>query len=288
MIKFDGKNHDLGGGMFVTRILPNFQKRTVGPFVFLDHMGPIVEHPNQNTDVRAHPHIGLSTLTYLFEGRIVHRDSTGAMASIEPGEVNWMTAGKGISHSERTHPDDKNKSRSLHGLQFWIALPRDQEECEPSFIHYEKNHIPLFQNDQYSLKLIAGEAFGLRSPVKVSSSLIFAEIKAQNDSIIDLSELNFEVAIYVISGLVKIDVECINERQVIIIDNDHLSEIRFYKNAHFVIIGGKPLDEPRHLFWNFVSSSKERIERAKTEWRERTFPMVPGESEFIPLPESKS
>ncbi len=285
MIKFDGKNHDLGGGMIVSRILPNINKRTIGPFVFLDHMGPITELPNQNTDVRAHPHIGLSTLTYLFEGRIVHRDSGGAVATIEPGEVNWMTAGRGISHSERAHVDDKAKTRQMHGLQFWIALPLDKEEVEPSFIHYEKNLIPLLQNENFSLKLIAGEALGLKSPVKTSSSLIFAEVKAINESFLDLKDIKFEAALYVITGTVQVGEVIVSDRQMIVLDSDSMSKIKLLKNVHLVIIGGEPLEGPRHLYWNFVSSSKDRIEIAKKKWKDRTFPMVPGETEFIPLPE---
>ncbi len=288
MIKFDGQKHDLGGGMIISRILPNINKRTIGPFVFLDHMGPITEEPSQNTDVRAHPHIGLSTLTYLFEGRIVHRDSTGAIATIEPGEVNWMTAGSGISHSERAHPDDKNQVRRIHGLQFWIGLPKDQEEITPSFVHYHKNQIPVVSNENFSIKLIAGKAFGLISPVVTSSPLIFAEVKTFLQSSLDLTSIQFEVALYLIKGVVTVGAEKMMEGQMLVLDQENLNNINIAPDSHLVIIGGEPLEGPRHLFWNFVSSSKERIELAKKQWKERTFPMVPGESEFIPLPENKN
>ncbi len=173
MIKIEGKKHDLGGGMIIHRILPDKKKRMVGPFCFLDHMGPIVITANQNTDVRPHPHIGLSTLTYLFEGNLVHRDSVGSVATIAPGEVNWMTAGRGISHSERTPDQDKTRERALHGLQFWVALPDGQEDIAPSFCHYTKDQIPVHENELRKITLIAGEAFELKSPVKTSSPLVF-------------------------------------------------------------------------------------------------------------------
>ncbi len=290
---FSGKNHDLGGGMIVTRILPHINKRTVGPFVFLDHMGPVTELPNQNTDVRAHPHIGLSTLTYLFDGRIVHRDSTGALATIEPGEVNWMTAGSGISHSERAHPDDKFKTRTLHGLQFWIALPENLEECEPSFIHYDKSNIPMIRQQGMEIKLIAGTLFNQTSPVKVSSPLLFCEVKASSFSVLNISEENFgftndvpfEIALYVIKGEILISDKIVKERQFYMLNKTESADIKMNKGNHFVLIGGIPLETKRHLFWNFVSSNKERIELAKKQWQEGTFPMVPGETERIPLPQ---
>lgn len=284
MIKIEGKAHDLGGGMIISRILPNINKRTVGPFVFLDHMGPILAGADQNTDVRPHPHIGLSTLTYLFEGRIVHRDSSGGHGTIEPGEVNWMTAGSGISHSERAHPDDLGKIRRLHGLQFWIGLPEEFEETTPSFTHYEKEMIPFIDHNDYFFKIIAGSCFGKISPVKISSPLLLGELKSKNDFLLDLSEIKFELALYVISGRVGFQNETISDRQMILLDSEMIKNINISKDTHFVIIGGEPLSSPRHLYWNFVSSSKERIEKAKKQWSERTFPMVPGETEFIPLP----
>jgi redox-sensitive bicupin YhaK (pirin superfamily) len=286
MLIIDGKNHDLGGGMIVSRILPHLKKRTVGPFVFLDHMGPVMIQAESNTDVRPHPHIGLSTLTYLFEGRIVHHDSSGGYSTIEPGEVNWMTAGRGISHSERAHIDDKNKLRPLHGLQFWIGLPIDKEESEPSFIHYKNDQIPKMIINELSITLIAGSLFGKTSPVQTSSTLIFAEVKSINESILNLSELKFEVAIYIISGFVQVLDQKVSGRQMIYLDIEEYSKIVIGQNSHFVIIGGEPLESNRHLWWNFVSSSKDRIELAKKQWKDGTFPMVEGEIEFIPLPES--
>ena len=270
--------------MIITRILPNINKKAVGPFVFLDHMGPITTTPNQNIDVRAHPHIGLATLTYLFEGRIVHRDSSGGHASIVPGEVNWMTAGSGVSHSERAHPDDQGIVRHMHGLQFWIGLPEDKEEMNPSFIHYEKEKIPEITTNDYFLKLIAGSAFGLISPVVVTSPLIFAELKSIRDFTLDLSEIKYEAAIYIINGMAEVAHEKVRDRQMLFLDANNLMHIKVSKNTHLVIIGGEPFGTPRHLYWNFVSSSNDRIEKAKQEWSERTFPMVEGETEFIPLP----
>lgn len=285
MIKIDGKKSDLGGGMFVQRILPDRRKRMVGPFCFLDHMGPITIAPKQNVDVRPHPHIGLSTLTFLFEGRMVHRDSLGKTATIEPGEVNWMTAGKGISHSERAPDDERGKSRKLHGLQFWVALPDGMEEVEPSFQHYENSQIPTHENDDRKITLVAGEGFGLKSSVKTSSPLVFATIRAKRNFHLDFAHPNFELAIYVVEGNVKISNEILLKNQMLVVEQGTELNIDASENSLFVLIGGEPFATPRHIWWNLVSSSKTRIEEAKSQWKNGTFPMVPGETEFIPLPQ---
>jgi len=286
MFKLNGKEHDLGGGMIVRRVLPQRLKRKVGPFVFLDHMGPVEIAPEQNTDVRPHPHIGLSTLTYLFAGRLMHRDSLGTVSLIEPGGVNWMTAGRGISHSERAHQSDRERVHPLHGLQFWIALPDETEDCDPSFQHYHRELIPKNQNKERELAVIAGEGFGLRSPVKTSSPLIFVEVKANKKFTLDLTEFkNFELAVYMIAGLAHSQGEVIEPLQMLFFEKNQADKIEVDIDAHLVVIGGEPIVTERHMWWNLVSSSLEKIERAKRQWKEGTFPMVPGETEFIPLPE---
>lgn len=294
MILIQGKRHDLGGGFFINRLLPDRTKRMVGPFIFLDHMGPLTIQPNQNTDVRPHPHIGLSTLTYLFEGHMVHRDSLGVIADIAPGEVNWMTAGKGISHSERSLESEQSKVRTMHGLQFWVALPDDSEDCDPSFQHYEKSVIPRFEDADKSICVIAGDAFGLKSPVKTTSPLIFAEIKTKNDFDLNLKIEGFELALYVIKGSAQIEnqnlLEPENKKQIIaeiqmmVYENGGAAHAQIKAGSHVVIIGGKPFPNQKFIWWNLVSSSKEKIEKAKKDWAAGTFPKVPGETEFIPLP----
>ncbi|MCK6598648.1 MAG: pirin family protein [Bdellovibrionaceae bacterium] len=287
MIKIEGKKHDLGGGMIIYRILPDKKKRMVGPFCFLDHMGPIIIKVNQNTDVRPHPHIGLSTLTYLFDGNLVHRDSVGSVATISPGEVNWMTAGSGISHSERSPDQDRTISRPFHGLQFWVALPDGQEDISPSFFHYTKDQIPVEENEQRKMTLIVGEIFDLKSPVKTYSPMILAMIDAKKKFSFEFNFFSFEIAIYVVNGVVKYKEQEITEREMMVIDENELAKIEVNKGTKFAIIGGEKFMNSRHIWWNLVSSSKDKIEQAKKQWKEGSFPMVPGEKEFIPLPEYK-
>jgi redox-sensitive bicupin YhaK (pirin superfamily) len=284
VIKIEGREHDLGGGMIVRRLLPFVKKRMVGPFAFLDHMGPFEAQPDQNTDVRPHPHIGLSTLTYLFAGRMVHRDSLGTEAVIHPGEVNWMTAGKGIAHSERTHPEDRHIPHSLHGLQFWVALPDDQEDCEPHFQHYSADVIPQRSTGGLKLAVIAGSGFGMQSPVKITSPLIFAEGQTLAASTLALEFPTFECAIYVIRGRVSSALDSVSTREMMVMDVGAKTELQIEAGSHFVVIGGEPFATPRHVWWNLVSSSKEKIEAAKALWKSGQFPKVPGETEFIPLP----
>ena len=285
MIIIDGKEHDLGGGMLVRRILPDRKKRMVGPFCFLDHMGPVAIAAKQNIDVRPHPHIGLSTLTYLLEGRMVHRDSLGKVATIEPGEVNWMTAGNGISHSERSHKDDFDKVRKMHGLQFWVALPDGKEDIDPSFQHYEANQIPKDENEVRSISLVVGESFGLKSPVIATSPMIFSFLKAKNDFSFDFSAPKFELALYVVSGSANFDGETINQYQMAVFEPGKFPKINVRAGTEVALVGGEPFETPRFIWWNLVSSSKEKIELAKQRWKTGQFPMVPGDTEFIPLPE---
>ncbi|OYZ21020.1 MAG: hypothetical protein B7Y39_10070 [Bdellovibrio sp. 28-41-41] len=285
MIQVIGTEHNLGGGLIVRRILPNRRKRMVGPFTFLDHMGPVTAAPNQNTDVRPHPHIGLSTLTYLFDGKMFHRDSIGSEQLIVPGEVNWMTAGKGISHSERTPSSLKNMSRNLHGLQFWVALPDGKEEIDPHFEHYKQDEIPIVEDDEKRINLVCGEAFGVKSPVRTTSPLIFADVVAKRNHMIKLFSPKFEFAVYMITGDAEVDGEKLSSQSMFAFDQGSSTRLNIKEGSKFVIIGGEPFQTSRHIWWNLVSSSREKIEEAKQSWKDGTFPMVPGETEFIPLPE---
>lgn len=284
MRKIAGRKHDLGGGFYVHRMLPHLRQRMVGPFCFFDHLGPLIIMPGQNIDVRPHPHIGLSTLTYLFEGRLVHRDSLGCVDKIEPGDVNWMIAGKGITHSERAYESDRDRTRPIHGLQFWIALPDGQEEIAPSFKHYDRSEIPVKELEDAQITVVAGEAFGLKSPVATTSPLVLANLLAKKHYTFDLIMPGFEIAVYVVSGSVQVGNERIDEHQMMIIPHGEQTRVQVLEEARFVIWGGVPFATPRHIWWNLVSSSEAKIEIVKKQWLEGTFPMVPGETEFIPLP----
>jgi redox-sensitive bicupin YhaK (pirin superfamily) len=287
MMLVPGMTHDLGGGFIIRRLLPYHKKRMVGPFIFLDHLGPVEFTPNSVTDIRPHPHIGLSTLTYLYEGRMVHRDSLGRVQTILPGEVNWMTAGSGIAHSERAHADDYGKKVRMQGLQFWVALPDTKEDEAPSFRHYEKNKIPIFEGVGFIANIITGKAFGLESPVEVSSPMIFLDVLAEQASEINFvaEKSDFEIAVYVLTGKVTYRSGTIESGHLAILT--HTNELKFQAeaNTHFIVIGGEPFSTPRFIYWNFVSSSREKIETAKKAWKDERFPTVPGEHERIPLGE---
>jgi hypothetical protein len=284
-VKLIGKPHDLGGGMTVTRLIPQAQKRMIGPFVFFDHMGPVDIKAGQNIDVRPHPHIGLSTLTYLLEGRMVHRDSLGTEVTINPGDVNWMTAGRGISHSERAHIDDKKREHRLQGLQLWVALTDELEDVAPSFDHYDSSEIPRLETTAYRLSVVAGEAFGLKSAVRTSSPLILAAVQAKSDGVFDVEFKEFEVGVYVVAGQVELLGQTLLAHELLVLAPEVFARIKFDTTAHFVILGGPPFGSPRFIWWNMVSGSREKIEMAKYQWKNGTFPMVPGDSEFIPAPD---
>lgn len=276
------------GNFLVGRLLPFRQKRAVGPFVFIDHMGPAKLSDHQNLDVGPHPHIGLSTLTYLFEGAIMHRDSIGSVMEIQPGAVNWMTAGKGVVHSERTPEYLRHSEKHLHGLQIWVALPKDLEEMEPSFTHIEAADIPSWTENGVSFKLIAGEAFGRKSPVPVYSPLYFLEIKSSEATKVSIGEDLFgESALYILEGSIKDGDEEYGPKQILIAKNSELCAFEMAENTTVYIFGGEAFPEERFIFWNFVSSRKERIEEAKEAWIQQTFPKIDGETEFVPLPEPK-
>lgn len=274
------------GNFMVGRLLPFREKRTVGPFAFIDHMGPVSLRDYENFDVPPHPHIGLSTLTYLFEGSIMHRDSLGSAVEIKPGEVNWMTAGKGIVHSERTPEHLRHSEKSLHGLQIWVALPKDLEQIEPSFYHASDHEIPHWHQEDVSFKLIAGHAFGKKSPVPVYSPLYLIEIKSKQKQTISIGdELFGESALYILEGSIESDGHRYEPKQILIANDARLCEFTMSENTTVYIFGGDAFDEERFIFWNFVASSHDLIEEAKQRWIDQTFPKIDGETEFVPLPQ---
>jgi len=273
------------GSFMVGRLLPFRQKRSVGPFVFVDHMGPAQLKEYQNLDVPPHPHIGLSTLTYLFEGAIMHRDSLGSEIEIQPGAVNWMTAGKGVVHSERTPEYLRNSEKRLHGLQIWVALPRHLEESEPYFTHVPADEIPEWEQEGLKFKLIAGEALGRKSPVPVHSPLFFIEIKSTRTAWVNIGEHLFgESALYILEGGIRSEDNTFSPKQLLIAQESTLCRFEILENSTVYIFGGEPFPEERFIYWNFVSSDRERLEQARQDWAAQRFPKVPNETEFVPLP----
>lgn len=273
------------GNFMVGRLLPFRQKRSVGPFVFIDHIGPAELKNYENLDVPPHPHIGLSTLTYLFEGAIMHRDSLGNEVEIQPGAVNWMTAGKGVVHSERTPQYLRQSEKKLHGLQIWVALPKELEETEPSFTHIEAGEIPQWNQNNVQIKLIAGKAFGKISPVSVHSEFYFIELKSTKKQKLSIgNDLFGESALYILEGNITADGNNYKSNQILIAKDSKLCEFETDENTVVFIFGGEPFPEERFINWNFVSSSKERIQQAKEDWINQKFPMIPGESDFVPYP----
>lgn len=273
------------GGFSVRRALPAPGQRSVGPFVFFDEMGPATFQPGQGIDVRPHPHIGLATLTYLFEGEITHRDSLGVTQPIRPGAVNWMTAGRGIVHSERTGDEERARTSRLHGMQTWIALPREKEEIEPAFFHHAASSLPVVEREGATLKLIAGEAFGERSPVAVLSPMFYLAAELEQTARLPLPAELGERAVYVVSGSVTIAGAGYGAGRMLVMADGADVEIDAAADSRLMLLGGAPLDGPRHLWWNLLSTRPERIEQAKRDWKEGRFDPVPGETEFIPLPE---
>ena len=274
------------GGLQVHRALPSAQSRMVGPFIFFDHFGPAVFRSGAGIDVRPHPHIGLATVTYLFDGEIVHRDSLGTALPIRPGAVNLMTAGRGIVHSERTAAEHRGGGEKLHGLQLWVALPAADEEMAPAFAHTAAADIPELREDAMVLRVVAGDLHGLRSPVATTWETLFADVRLDAGATLPLDAGPEERAVYVIAGEIEIGGERHGpERLLVLRPGDRLA-VRAVADAHFVLVGGAPMDGPRHIFWNFVSSRKDRIEAAKADWKAGRFARVPGDSEeFIPLPD---
>lgn len=274
------------GKFMVGRLLPFRQKRMVGPFIYIDHMGPVKLNERENFDVMPHPHIGLSTLTFLFEGSIMHRDTLGNEVEIKPGEVNWMTAGKGIVHSERTPDYLRNSSLFLHGLQIWVALPKEFEEMEPSFSHIEANQIPTWTQGDLQFTLVAGEAFGRKSPVPVLSKLYMLEVKSKTKQIVNIGhELFGESGLYILEGAIESEGNIYSPKQLLVAKDSTLCEFTIHENSTIYIFGGEPFVEERFIDWNFVSSSKERLEKAKQQWISKSFPKIKGdETDYIPYP----
>jgi len=274
------------GNFMVGRLLPFRQKRSIGPFVFIDHMGPVCLADHENLDIGPHPHIGLSTLTYLFEGSIFHRDSIGSAMEIKPGAVNWMTAGKGVVHSERTPEYLRQKDKYMHGLQIWVALPKELEFIDPSFHHIEAADIPAWEKDGVSYKLIAGEAFAKKSPVPVHSKLYMIEIKNKDqEALIDIrGELYGESGLYILEGEIESNGFDYGPKQILITQDAHLCSFTMKPNTSVYIFGGEPFPEERFIFWNFVATQKETIEEAKKRWANHAFPQVPGDDGYVPLP----
>jgi len=281
------RTRDLGDGFEVRRVLPSEERRTVGPFVFFDQMGPTVLRAGTGLDVRPHPHIGLATVTYLLDGEILHRDSLGTVQPIRPGEVNWMTAGRGIVHSERTPPELRTTGTRLFGIQTWIGLPKDRVEVEPSFVHHAESALPMLEGDGKHVRVIAGEFQGARSPLAVFSETLYADAALAAGARLEVPPDYRERAIYIVEGRIAIAGDLFEAGRMLVFSPGDAILVDAIAQARCLLLGGEPLDGPRHLWWNFVSSSVERIDQAKADWREGRFPRVPDETEFIPLPEER-
>jgi redox-sensitive bicupin YhaK (pirin superfamily) len=272
------------GGFSVRRVLPAIERRMVGPFVFFDQMGPAMFDPGTGIDVRPHPHIGLATVTYLFEGEILHRDTLGSVQAIRPGAINWMTAGRGIAHSERTGPAVRAAGGRLAGIQSWVALPKDDEETEPGFAHHGTAALPTVAGDGKEVRLLIGAAFGARSPVRTFSETLYADIALEAGARLAVPNGPEERALYLVEGTVAIDGEEFAPGRLLVLRPATEIVATARSAARLMLLGGALLDGPRHVWWNFVSSSHDRIEQAKADWQAGRFPAVPGDSEFIPLP----
>lgn len=282
----DGHVHDLGDGFTVRRMLPALDIRHVGPFVFFDHIGPTQFDPGKSMDVRPHPHIGLATVTWLFDGAIRHRDSLGSLADIRPGEVNWMTSGRGIAHSERTPPDEREQGQKLHGIQVWVALPQADAEVAPAFHHHDREALPRICLPGVDAVLIAGNAYGERSPVTVFAPMFLLEVTLAAGAELSLPTEHAERGIYVVDGAVDWGLLEVSATQMAIQSGPSAPALRAKEASRLMLLGGAPLDGERHLWWNFVASSRERIDQARQDWKEGRFATVPGDDEeFIPLPE---
>jgi redox-sensitive bicupin YhaK (pirin superfamily) len=285
------RERDLGDGLLVRRLLPAAQQRAIGPFVFFDHFGPLRLPAGRGMDVRPHPHINLATVTYLFEGEILHRDSLGSAQAIRPGDLNWMTAGRGIVHSERTAQALRAQGPPLHGLQLWVGLAREHEEAAPAFHHHAAETLPVIQEPGVELRVLVGEFAGRRSPVATFSRHLYLDVQLQAGASLELPEDGGERGVYVVDGNVRCGGRSFARGRLLVLGAGRV-RLEAEGASRLVVVGGDPFPEPRHIWWNFVSTSEERLEQAKRDWRERRgdpqgpFPLVPGdEEEFIPLPE---
>ncbi len=273
------------GGFSVRRALPSARRRLVGPFIFLDHMGPAEFRSGQGLDVRPHPHIGLATVTYLFAGEIVHRDSLGSVVPIRPGAVNWMSAGRGIAHSERTSPDHRVAGETLHGLQCWVALSHEQEESPASFAHYDAGDLPVETAEGKTVRVVAGSLYGRTSPVATGWETIFADVTLAPGASLPVDPDAEERAIYIVAGEVQIASDPLTEGHLLVLRPGDRITVTAGPSTRLIVLGGAAMDGPRYIWWNFVSSRKERIDQAKADWKLGRFDAVPGENEFIPLPD---
>jgi redox-sensitive bicupin YhaK (pirin superfamily) len=277
---------DLGDGFVVRRAMPTEKRQLVGPFIFFDQMGPVQFLAGQGMDVRPHPHIGLATVTYLFDGRVMHRDSEGNALEITPGAMNLMTAGRGIAHSERTPISARQGHDGLFGIQSWIALPQAYEETNPSFQHFDAGDLPVIEDGGIWARIIAGSAFGRESPVGMLSEWLYAEVRLESAASVPLDSEHEERAIYVVEGEVDIAGETFEAPRLLIFRPGDRITVRATRRARLMFLGGSALEGPRYIWWNFVSSRRERIEQAKEEWKSGKFALVPDDTEFIPLPET--
>jgi redox-sensitive bicupin YhaK (pirin superfamily) len=273
------------GEFQVRRLLPAFPHKMVGPFIFFDHMGPVRFAPGQGVNVRPHPHIGLATVTYLFEGAIVHRDSLGKVQRIEPGDVNWMTAGSGIVHSERSSPEDRAAGSPLHGIQTWVALPLAHEHAPPAFHHHPKATLPTITEAGAQLRVIAGHAWGMRSPVQAYSDMLYVAAEMHAGGRIALPAEHEQRGVYSVEGEVRVAGEPLAPQHMAVLPEGRTIGVEAVTAARVMLLGGEKMDGDRHIWWNFVASSRELIEDAKARRREQRFATVPGETEFIPLPD---
>ncbi|MEQ8245531.1 pirin family protein [Fulvivirga sp.] len=280
------RSRDIGDFM-VGRLIPFRKKRMVGPFIFIDHMGPAAIGNGKYMDVDQHPHTGLSTLTYMLEGEIVHKDSVGSDQLIIPGSVNWMTAGKGVTHTERTPEHLRVTATStMHGYQIWVALPKHLEDMEPSFHHIDADQLPYWKDGKTAFRLVAGEGFGKKSPVPVHSELFMVEIKTEADYALDINgQLEGEIGICIVEGSIKACEHHVEAGNMLVSKIDNQCAIEIKAGSHLLLFGGKPFEEERFIYWNFVASSKEKLEDAKQRWRNKQFPKVPGDDTYVPLPE---
>tara|TARA_R110002051_G_scaffold30845_5_gene71013 strand:- start:2219 stop:3094 length:876 start_codon:yes stop_codon:yes gene_type:complete len=276
------------GDFLVGRLIPFRKKRMIGPFIFIDHMGPTVLGPKKYMDVDQHPHIGLSTLTFMLEGEIMHEDSLGTKQLIKPGSVNWMVAGKGVSHTERTPDNLRNKKTfRAHGYQIWVALPKEIEDCEPEFHHFNPDELPTWKDGETTFKLVAGKGYGKQSPVPVHSELFMIEIKNKEAYQLNTKDhLKGEIGICIVEGGIEACGEAVEKGNIIVSKVEDTCNTLLKPNSHILLFGGIPFKEERHIYWNFVSSSKEKIEKAKTDWENKSFPLMEDDVSYIPLPKN--
>ena len=284
-LQLTGHIKDLGGGFTVRRLLPDLQRRSVGPFLFFDHFGPVTVQPSDEYDVRPHPHIGLATVTYLFSGAILHRDNLGSVQQIEPGAINWMTAGRGIVHSERRPPALATQNYLNHGIQLWAALPLGQEDGPPSFTHTPASAIAQQTVGDATVRVLIGSAFGVTSPVATLSPTLYLDVQLSAGGVLELPALAQEMAVYAVDAAVQLDGQPLAEHTMAVSPPAASARLQAgATEARLMVIGGAPLDAPRHIWWNFVSSNKERIVQAAQDWEADQMGQVPGDTERIPLP----